>query len=64
MTYSADVQRRRYALMVLMKSADDRLSKGIGTGEFMCVYWPSRGQEAVGAAVGVPRAPCNGPDKQ
>ena len=27
---SADVQRRIYALMVLMKAADDRLSKGIG----------------------------------
>ena len=53
MTYPADVQRRIYALMVLMKAADDRLSKGIGTGEFMCVYWPSRGQEAVAAAIGV-----------
>jgi pyruvate dehydrogenase E1 component alpha subunit len=53
MTLSADLQRRVYALMVLMKSADDRLSKGIGTGEFMCVYWPSRGQEAIAAAMGV-----------
>jgi pyruvate dehydrogenase E1 component alpha subunit len=44
---------RIYALMVLMKAADDRLSKGIGTGEFMCVYWPSRGQEAIAAAMGV-----------
>jgi acetoin:2,6-dichlorophenolindophenol oxidoreductase subunit alpha len=52
-TFSADLQRRIYALMVLMKSADDRLSKGIGTGEFMCVYWPSRGQEAIAAAMGV-----------
>jgi pyruvate dehydrogenase E1 component alpha subunit len=42
-----------YALMVLMKAADDRLSKGIGTGEFMCVYWPSRGQEAIAGAMGV-----------
>jgi acetoin:2,6-dichlorophenolindophenol oxidoreductase subunit alpha len=50
---SAEVQRRMYALMVLMKAADDRLSKGIGTGEFMCVYWPSRGQEAIAAAMGV-----------
>jgi TPP-dependent pyruvate/acetoin dehydrogenase alpha subunit len=50
---SADVQKRLYALMVLMKAADDRLSKGIGTGEFMCVYWPSRGQEAIAAAMGV-----------
>ncbi|HEY9304072.1 MAG TPA: thiamine pyrophosphate-dependent dehydrogenase E1 component subunit alpha [Mycobacterium sp.] len=39
--------------MVLMKTADDRLSKGIGTGEFMCVYWPSRGQEAIAAAMGI-----------
>src|SRR3954452_13975367 len=53
MTPSAEVQRRIYALMVLMKAADDRLSKGIGTGEFMCVYWPSRGQEAIAAAMGV-----------
>jgi TPP-dependent pyruvate/acetoin dehydrogenase alpha subunit len=48
-----DIQKRIYALMVLMKAADDRLSKGIGTGEFMCVYWPSRGQEAIAAAMGV-----------
>src|SRR3989440_10216393 len=41
-----------YELMVLMKAADDRLSKGISTGEFMCVYWPSRGQEQLAAAVG------------
>lgn len=53
MIVSGDVQKRIYALMVLMKAADDRLSKGIGTGEFMCVYWPSRGQEAIAAAMGV-----------
>ena len=53
MTLSPDIQRRVYALMVLMKAADDRLSKGISTGEFMCVYWPSRGQEAIAAAMGV-----------
>ncbi len=40
-----------------MKAADDRLSKGIGTGEFMCVYWPSRGQEAIAAAMGVTLRP-------
>ncbi|MCV7022080.1 thiamine pyrophosphate-dependent dehydrogenase E1 component subunit alpha [Mycolicibacterium novocastrense] len=39
--------------MALMKAADDRLSRGIGTGEFMCVYWPSRGQEAIAAAMAV-----------
>jgi TPP-dependent pyruvate/acetoin dehydrogenase alpha subunit len=53
MTHSPKTQRHIYALMVLMKAADDRLSKGIGTGEFMCVYWPSRGQEAIAAAMGV-----------
>jgi acetoin:2,6-dichlorophenolindophenol oxidoreductase subunit alpha len=51
------VATRLYALMVLMKAADDRLSKGIGTGEFMCVYWPSRGQEAIAAAMGVALRP-------
>ncbi|UGT94317.1 thiamine pyrophosphate-dependent dehydrogenase E1 component subunit alpha [Mycobacterium ostraviense] len=39
--------------MVLMKAVDDRLAKGIGTGELICVYWPSRGQEAIAAAMGV-----------
>ena len=52
-----EVQRRLYELMVLMKAADDRLTKGIGTGEFMCVYWPSRGQEAIAAAMGVALRP-------
>ncbi|BBY20627.1 hypothetical protein MSTO_08320 [Mycobacterium stomatepiae] len=56
-TAAADVERKLYALMVLMKAADDRLSKGIGTGEFMCVYWPSRGQEAIAAAMGVAPRP-------
>ncbi|OBH93617.1 thiamine pyrophosphate-dependent dehydrogenase E1 component subunit alpha [Mycobacterium scrofulaceum] len=51
------LERRLYELMVLMKAADDRLSKGIGTGEFMCVYWPSRGQEAIAAAMGVALRP-------
>ncbi|OBG23600.1 thiamine pyrophosphate-dependent dehydrogenase E1 component subunit alpha [Mycobacterium sp. 852002-51057_SCH5723018] len=54
---SRDTARRLYELMVLMKAADDRLSKGIGTGEFMCVYWPSRGQEAIAAAMGVALRP-------
>ncbi len=47
-----DVRRRLYELMTLMKAADDRLSKGIASGELQCVYWPSRGQEAIAAAVG------------
>jgi acetoin:2,6-dichlorophenolindophenol oxidoreductase subunit alpha len=44
---------RLYRLMALMKAADDRLAKGIASGEVQCVYWPSRGQEAIAAAVGV-----------
>jgi acetoin:2,6-dichlorophenolindophenol oxidoreductase subunit alpha len=48
-----DQRRRLYELMTLMKAADDRLSKGIASGEFMCVYWPPRGQEAIAAAMGV-----------
>jgi len=55
--HAFDAERRLYELMVLMKAADDRLSKGIGTGEFMCVYWPSRGQEAIAAAMGVALRP-------
>jgi len=50
---SADVQRRLYELMALMKAADDRLSKGIASGELLCVYWPPRGQEAIAAAIGM-----------
>ena len=47
------VQIRLYELMTLMKAADDRLSKGIASGELLCVYWPPRGQEAIAAAMGV-----------
>jgi acetoin:2,6-dichlorophenolindophenol oxidoreductase subunit alpha len=54
------VHLRLYRLMTLMKAADDRLAKGIGSGEVQCVYWPSRGQEAIGAALGV----CLRPDDQ
>ncbi len=50
---SPDVQRRLYELMTVMKSADERLVKGISSGEFQCTYWPSRGQEAIPAAMGV-----------
>jgi TPP-dependent pyruvate/acetoin dehydrogenase alpha subunit len=52
-TPAADVQKRAFEMMTLMKAADDRLAKGIGTGELQCVYWPSRGQEAIAAAMGL-----------
>ena len=56
-TSSPSVDRRLYELMALMKAADDRLAKGIATGELQCVYWPSRGQEAIAASVGVALRP-------
>jgi pyruvate dehydrogenase E1 component alpha subunit len=42
-----------YELMTLMQAADARLAKGISAGEFVCFYWPSRGQEAIAASFGV-----------
>jgi pyruvate dehydrogenase E1 component alpha subunit len=36
-------------VMALAKACDERLRKGISTGEFLTVYWPSRGQEAIAA---------------
>jgi pyruvate dehydrogenase E1 component alpha subunit len=50
-------QRRLYELMALMKAADDRLAKGIASGEVQCVYWPPRGQEAIAASLGVSLRP-------
>ncbi len=50
---TVDQQRRMYELMTLMKLTDDRLAKGIGSGEFLAIYWPHRGQEAIAAALGV-----------
>lgn len=57
---SPEAQRRLYELMMLMKAADDRLSRGIRSGELQCVYWPPRGQEAIAASFGV----CLRPDDQ
>jgi pyruvate dehydrogenase E1 component alpha subunit len=42
-----------YELMSVMQAADARLAKGMSTGEFVCFYWPSRGQEAIAASFGV-----------
>ena len=49
---SAAQRRRMYELMTLMKLTDDRLAKGISSGEFLAIYWPHRGQEAIPAALG------------
>jgi acetoin:2,6-dichlorophenolindophenol oxidoreductase subunit alpha len=45
----AAVQQRMLEVMALAKACDERLRKGISTGEFLTVYWPSRGQEAIAA---------------
>jgi pyruvate dehydrogenase E1 component alpha subunit len=41
--------QQMFEVMVLARAADERLRKGISTGEFLTVYWPSRGQEAIAA---------------
>ena len=46
-----DVRERMFSLMTRIKTCDDRLRKGISSGEFMTVFWPSRGQEAVAAGM-------------
>src|SRR3954447_20929901 len=38
--------------MTLAQAIDDRLRRGIASGEFVGVIWPSRGQEAIAAGVG------------
>lgn len=49
---SQDVARTLYTNMVRECAVDERLRRGIASGEFMTVIWPSRGQEAIPAAVG------------
>lgn len=46
---STAVQIEMFEVMALAKACDERLRKGISTGEFLTVYWPSRGQEAIAA---------------
>jgi acetoin:2,6-dichlorophenolindophenol oxidoreductase subunit alpha len=46
---STAVQIEMLEVMALAKACDERLRKGISTGEFLTVYWPSRGQEAIAA---------------
>jgi len=40
-----------FEVMTLIKTCDERLRKGLGTGEFMTVFWPPRGQEAIAAGL-------------
>ncbi len=48
-----DVARRLFSIMALAQAVDDRLRRGIASGEFVTVIWPSRGQEAIAAGLGV-----------
>jgi pyruvate dehydrogenase E1 component alpha subunit len=49
---SADIARQLWRRMTLAQAIDDRLRRGIASGEFAAVIWPSRGQEAIAAGVG------------
>jgi TPP-dependent pyruvate/acetoin dehydrogenase alpha subunit len=49
---SQDVARDLYTRMALELAVDERLRRGIASGEFMTVIWPSRGQEAIPAGIG------------
>lgn len=49
---SKDIARQLYTKMMLELTVDERLRRGIASGEFQCVIWPSRGQEAIPAAIG------------
>jgi acetoin:2,6-dichlorophenolindophenol oxidoreductase subunit alpha len=49
-TPTPEIQQRMLEVMVLARAADERLRKGISTGEFFTTYWPSRGQEAIAGA--------------
>jgi TPP-dependent pyruvate/acetoin dehydrogenase alpha subunit len=50
---SAAVQTKMFEVMSVAKACDERLRKGISTGEFLTVYWPSRGQEVIASGFAV-----------
>jgi pyruvate dehydrogenase E1 component alpha subunit len=54
---NSDHARELYAKMALAFAVDERLRRGIGRGEFATVIWPSRGQEAISAGVGLALRP-------
>jgi len=43
---------RMFELMVLIRTCDERVRRGLSGGEFACTYWPATGQEAIAAALG------------
>jgi len=38
--------------MTLIRACDDRIRRGLSSGEFAFTYWPATGQEAIAAAMG------------
>ncbi len=54
---SPDALERMYSVMTLIKACDERLRKGISSGEFMTVFWPPRGQEAIAAGIALALRP-------
>jgi pyruvate dehydrogenase E1 component alpha subunit len=49
---SKEVARELFTKMALELAVDERLRRGIASGEFQCAIWPSRGQEAIAAGIG------------
>ncbi len=45
-------RRRMFELMTLIRACDDRIRRGLSSGEFAFTYWPATGQEAIAAAMG------------
>ncbi|HEX3980404.1 MAG TPA: hypothetical protein VHW93_04235, partial [Acidimicrobiales bacterium] len=46
-----------YELMVLIRTCDERIRRGLSAGEFACTYWPATGQEAIAAGLGTVLGP-------
>jgi pyruvate dehydrogenase E1 component alpha subunit len=49
---SDDVARQLYTTMALAAACEDRLRRGMASGEFAAIIWPARGQEAIAAGFG------------
>jgi acetoin:2,6-dichlorophenolindophenol oxidoreductase subunit alpha len=47
------LRQRMYELMVLIRTCDERIRRGLSGGEFATTYWPATGQEGIAAALGV-----------
>jgi 2-oxoisovalerate dehydrogenase E1 component len=48
---SVDLLRRLYETARTIREFDDRIRRGLSSGEFMMSYWPVEGQEAISAGV-------------